>query len=177
MKPIISAQIRVRHPEFFEIGEDSIVDDFSYFSAKVKVGRGSHIASGCTVGGGNAFQFEMGDYCSVSSGVKIWCVSDDFVNDIVTIIPSGAGKIKSNVKGGNVVMGNYTAIGSNTVVMPNNHIPEGTVIGAMSFVPENFDFKPWSVYAGIPLRYVGPRNKEQVLTQAAKLDAFYKSER
>ena len=31
----------------------------------------------------------IGDFCSLSSGVKVWCGSDDFVNDIVTIIPAG----------------------------------------------------------------------------------------
>ena len=63
---------------------------------------------------------------------------------------------------------NCTAVGSNSVVMPNNHIPEGTVIGAMSFVPAAFPFEPWSVYAGSPVRLVGRRNRE-VMTQAKVL--------
>jgi len=46
MKPIVSPHVRIRHPEYFEIGEYSIVDDFSYFSTRVRIGRCSHIASG-----------------------------------------------------------------------------------------------------------------------------------
>ena len=93
MARIISPNIRVRHPEFFKVGEDSVVDDFCYFSTKVTIGRGSHVASGCSVAGGVGRQFTLGDYCSLSSGVKIWCTSDDFVNDLVTLIPADAGAV------------------------------------------------------------------------------------
>jgi acetyltransferase-like isoleucine patch superfamily enzyme len=101
----------------------------------------------------------------------VWCASDDFVNDIVTIIPSGMTNPKSHVIAGNVTFGNYTAVGSNSVVMPNNDIPEGTVIGALSYVPAEFKFKPWSVYAGTPIRFIKKRNKKSVLAQVEKLRA------
>jgi acetyltransferase-like isoleucine patch superfamily enzyme len=174
MKPIISPNVRIRHPEHFEVGAYSIVDDFSYFSARVRIGFCSHVASGCSVAGGEAHLFTLGDFCSLSSGVKIWCSSDDFVNDIVTIIPEGLGEVKTHLISGDVTMEDYTAIGSNSVVMPKNTIPVGTTIGALSFVPAEFDFKPWSVYAGTPIRFVRARNKANVLAQAKKLDAFFK---
>jgi carbonic anhydrase/acetyltransferase-like protein (isoleucine patch superfamily) len=47
--------------------------------------------------------------------------------------------------------------------MPDNHIPEGTVIGALSFVPMRFKFEEWAVYAGCPVKKVGERNKDKVL--------------
>src|ERR1700676_4337227 len=86
MKPIVSPNSRIRHQENFQIGEDSIVDDYCYFSTRVRIGRCTHIASGCSVAGGSEMQFQIGDFSSLSSGVKIWCVSDDFVNDLVTVI-------------------------------------------------------------------------------------------
>ncbi len=168
---IVSAHIRVRHPEHFVIGEGSIVDDFCYFSTRVRVGRASHIASGCSVAGGPDRQFTLGDYSSLSSGVKVWCTSDDFVNDIVTIIPAEAGAVKTHLIEGDVAIGDFTAVGSNAVVMPGNVIPEGTVVGALSFVPPRFAFEPWSVYAGTPIRLVGRRNRENVLAQVRLLDS------
>ena len=172
MKPIVSPNTRIRHPEDFIIGEDSIVDDFCYFSTKVRIGRCTHIASGCSVAGGADMQFEIGDFCSLSSGVKIWCTSDDFVNDLVTIIPPGVEQVKEHLIRSDVTLGNYTAVGSNAVVMPNRHIPEGTALGALSFAPANFEFRPWSVYAGVPIRFVRPRNKERVMAQVNKLVAM-----
>jgi acetyltransferase-like isoleucine patch superfamily enzyme len=168
--PIISPNIRVRHPEHFIVGDDSIVDDFCYFSTRVRIGRASHVASGCSVAGGPDHDFVLGDYSSLSSGVKIWCTSDDFVNDIVTIVPAAAGPVKMHLIAGDVIIGDFTAIGSNSVVMPDNRIPEGTVIGALSFVPARYRFEPWSVYAGSPIRLVGRRNRENVMAQVRQLD-------
>lgn len=169
---IVSPNIRVRHPEFFEIGEYSIVDDFCYFSAKVRVGKFSHIASGCCVAGGEKRRFSLGNYSSLSAGVKIWCTSDDYVRDLICIIPDPDLPIKANLITGDVIFENFTGVGANSVVMPRNHIPEGTVIGALSFVPAAFDFKPWSVYAGTPIRLIGPRDRQSVLTQVEKLEMF-----
>jgi acetyltransferase-like isoleucine patch superfamily enzyme len=169
MKPIISPHVRIRHPEHFEIGEYSIVDDFSYFSTRVRIGLCSHIASGCSVAGGRDYQFTLGDFSSLSSGVKIWCTSDDFVNDVVTIVPEGVGPIKRHVLEGDVTFANCTAVGANTVVMPGNRVPEGTVIGALSFVPAGFAFDPWAVYAGIPIRRICGRNRAAVSAQAELL--------
>ena len=39
----------------------------------------------------------------------------------------------------------------------------------LSFVPAGFQFEPWSVYAGIPIRRVGARNRDSVTRQAALL--------
>ncbi len=169
MKAIISPDTRIRHPEHFVVGEDSIVDDYCYFSTRVRIGCCTHIASGCSVAGGADMQFEIGDFCSLSSGVKVWCTSDDFVNDLVTIIPSGIEQVKKNLIRGNVTFGDYTAAGANSVVMPRNQIPEGAVIGALSFVPEDFEFRPWSVYAGIPIRFIRTRNRESVMEQVRRL--------
>src|SRR2546422_10973558 len=72
LKPIVSPNTRIRHPEYFEIGEFSIVDDFSYFSTRVRIGRCSHIASGCSIGGGSDRQFILGVFCCLSLCVQIW---------------------------------------------------------------------------------------------------------
>lgn len=164
-KPIVSQNIRVRHPEYFVVGEGSIIDDFCYFSTQVVIGRYSHIASGCSVAGGADRKFTLGDFSSLSSGVKVWCTSDDFVSDIVTVIPRDFPPIKDHVISGDVTFERLTGVGANSVVMPGNHIPEGTVIGALSFVPAEFDFDPWTVYAGIPIRVVGRRDRDRVLRQ------------
>jgi acetyltransferase-like isoleucine patch superfamily enzyme len=171
VKPIVSPHTRIRHPEFFEIGDYSIVDDYCYVSTRARIGLCSHVASGCSIAGGPAHQFVLGDFSSLSSGVKIWCVSDDFANDIVCIVPPGIEGIKRRLIEGDVTFGHYTAVGSNTVVMPDNDVPEGTVIGALSFVPPRFAFESWTVYAGVPVRKIGVRNRAAVSEQATLLAA------
>ena len=169
MNPIISKNCRIRHPEHFSVGENSIIDDFCYFSTKVKIGKCSHIASGCSIAGGKDMLFVLGDYCSLSSGVKIWCSSNDFINDLVIIKPNNLDIGDKPLKG-NVTIGNMCGIGSNSVIMPANNIPEGVSIGALSFVPPKFEFEPWSVYAGIPIKLIKRRNKENVVKQVKELE-------
>lgn len=172
--PIVSPNVRIRHPEHFHVGEGSIVDDFSYFSTRVVIGRFSHVASGCTVAGGVDRTFRLGDFSSLSAGVRIWCTSDDFAHDMVTIVPAGFPPIKEHVITGDVTFERLTAVGANSVVMPDNHVPEGTVIGALSFVPARFSFAPWTVYAGIPVRATGERDRAAVLRQAERFEAACK---
>lgn len=167
MKPIISPNIRIRYPDRFEAGNFSVVDDYCYFSTRVKIGFCSHVANNCSVAGGPDRFFSLGDFSSLSAGVKVWCTSNDFSNDLVTIVPEDAGKIGDEPVTGDVIFEHYTGAGANSVIMPDNIVPEGTTIGALSFVPPRFQFEPWSVYAGTPVQRVGPRNRERVLQQVA----------
>jgi acetyltransferase-like isoleucine patch superfamily enzyme len=169
MRQIISPNIRVRLPEHFEVGSHSIVDDFCYFSTRVIVGIHSHIASGCSVAGGRDHTFRMGDFSSLSSGVKIWCASNDYVNDLVMIQPVGLDLVGLHPMEGNVVLGHYTGVGANAVIMPDNDIPEGTVIGALSLVMPRSQLEPWAVYAGVPARFVRRRNRDNVERQVRQV--------
>ena len=171
-QPIISPNIRVRYPDLMLVGEGSIVDDYCYFSTQIRIGRYTHIANGCSIGGGKAQLFQIGDFSSLSAGVRIWCASDDFVADLVAIPPQGMPDFKAGFITGGVTLGHYTAVGSNSVVMPDNTIPEGAVIGALSYVPPRYSFKPWHVYAGTPIRPVGERNRANVLSQVGKIEEW-----
>lgn len=167
---IVSPAARIRYPDFFEIGAYSIFDDFTYCSTKAKIGVCSHIAPNCTIAGGKNSQFICGDFGGLASGVRVFCASDDFTNDLANIIPPELAYIKNHVITGDVVLENYVTIGSNSVVMPNVIIPEGTVIGAMSFVPAGMKLKPWSVYFGYPrIKYAKARNKNNVMQQVETL--------
>ena len=100
----------------------------------------------------------MGDFSSLASGVKVWLSSNDYVNELITHSVPNVKEIQ-----GSVTLGKYTGVGTNSVIMPNNNIPEGVSIGALSFVPSNYKFEPWTVYAGRPIKPIKKRNKENIL--------------
>jgi carbonic anhydrase/acetyltransferase-like protein (isoleucine patch superfamily) len=56
--------------------------------------------------------------------------------------------------------------------MPRQRIPEGCGIGALSYVPPEFEFESWAVYAGIPARKVGERDRTAVLAQATAMNRW-----
>ena len=168
--PIIAATIRLRHPDLFSVGEGSIVDDFCYFSTAVRIGRCSHVANNCSIAGGRAHTFTLGDMSSLSAGVRVWCHTHDFVNDLVCLVPPGIEFPKDDLITGDVTVGNYTAVGANAVIMPRNTIPEGTVLGALSYLPPGSELEPWSVYAGTPARRLKARNRDAVLREVERLE-------
>jgi acetyltransferase-like isoleucine patch superfamily enzyme len=102
----------------------------------------------------------------------VWCASNDFSNDLVMIVPAGLKLEGLKSIEGDVCFDNYTGAGANAVIMPDNHIPEGTVIGALSFVPPRAKLKPWTVYAGVPVRPVKLRNRARIQRQAAQVRAW-----
>lgn len=155
----VSEAVRIRYPRYFEIGDNSIVDDFCYFSAKVVVGRHCHVANNVSVAGGSDFTFYMGDYSSISSGARIWVSSNDYTHGLVCLEAPGPSL------SGDVVLEDMTGVGSNSVIMPDVRIPIGTVVGAMSFVPAGCILEEWSVYAGIPVKKISSRDRGEVLRQ------------
>lgn len=168
--PIISPNIRVRYPDLFEVGDHSIVDDFCYFSADITIGRGCHVAAGCSVAGGRETKLVLGDLCGLSAGVRVYTASNDFVKDLITLVPD----VENHVVRGDVVFAPYSGVGANSIVMPRQNVPEGCAIGALTYVPPEFDFEPWGIYAGIPARLVGRRDPEGILRQAEAMHEWFR---
>lgn len=166
--PIISPNTRIRYPQELVVGEGSVIDDFCYLSTRIRIGRYCHIANNCTIAGGPELRFELGDYSSLSAGARVWCSSNDFVRGIIALLPAENGPDEHALKG-DVIFGRLTGVGSNSVVMPGNHVPEGVAIGALSFVPSGFHFEPWTVYAGVPIRPIAERDRASVLGQLERL--------
>ena len=149
-----------------KVGDNVRIADFCRISSTVEIGSNCEIAPGTYIaGGGDKYKFVMGDYSSLASGVRIWLSSNDYVNELVAHNVPYVKEIE-----GDVILEKYTGIGCNSVVMPGNHIPEGVVIGALSFVPSGFSFEPWTVYAGRPVKKIKPRNKANILKTLQKLE-------
>jgi len=166
--PIVSQNIRIRYPELFVVGAHSIVDDYCYFSASITIGRGCHIAPGCSVAGGRETRFVLGDLCGLSAGARVYTASNDFIRDLITLVPY----VENHAVSGDVVFERNSGAGANSIVMPRQRVPEGCAIGALSYVPPEFDFEPWAIYAGIPARKVGERDRDAVLAQAAAMNRW-----
>lgn len=149
----------IKRKDLIEVGDNVRIADFCRISSACKIGSHCEIAPGTYISGGDGqYTFTMGDFSSLASGVKVWLSSNDYVNELITHSVPNVKEIK-----GSVTLGKYTGVGTNSVIMPNNNIPEGVSIGALSFVPSNYKFEPWTVYAGRPIKPIKKRNKENIL--------------
>lgn len=155
----------IKKPDLMTIGDNVRISDFCRISSVCDIGSDCEIAPGTYIAGGDGkYTFKMGECSSLAAGVKVWLSSNDYVNELVTHSVPEVKEIQ-----GNVTLGKYTGVGTNSVIMPNNDIPEGVSIGALSFVPSNYKFEPWTVYAGRPIRPIKKRNKENVLNTLRKI--------
>ena len=74
---IIGKTVRIRKPEEVSIGDNTIIDDFTYISCAMEIGKNCHIASNVSISGGSG-KLIMGDYSTVSNGSSIHCASSDY---------------------------------------------------------------------------------------------------
>lgn len=162
---ILGEYVVIKKPELVKAGDNVRISDFCRISSACEIGSDCEIASGTYIsGGGGKFMFKMGDCSSLAAGVRVWLSSNDYVNELITHSVPEVKEIQ-----GDVIMEKYTGVGTNSVIMPGNHIPEGVSIGALSFVPSGYKFEPWTVYAGRPIRPIKKRNKENVMNTLRKL--------
>jgi galactoside O-acetyltransferase len=156
---IIGKTVRIRQPELVEIGDNVIIDDFTYISGNISIGNYVHIASGCNFQSADK-KIVIGNHCGFASGVKVFAVSSDFLHpdfDMPCYPPEiRRGGIKNDIS-----FSDFCLIGANTVIQPGVILPEGVAISANALVsPRNFE--PWFLYFGQNLEKKLPRSSKNI---------------
>jgi len=163
---IIGKTARIRHPELVELGDDVIIDDFTYISTKLVVDHCVHIASGCKLIGGKEALVTFGAFSTLAPGVILAAGSDDYRGGLATpMIPQ---EYKGAIQVGHIEIAKHSIVGANSVVLPDVVFGEGAVLGALSLAKGNLS--PWGIYAGVPACRIGDRDKLGILT----LESQYK---
>ena len=136
------------------IGDNVRIDGFTSIVApagKLRIGSHVHIATACMLGARGGI--DIGDFSSLSQGVRIFTAIDDFSGRRMS-----NSQVPDDVLGvqvAPVTIGAYVPIGSGTIVLPGVTIGEGAAVGAMSLVPRSLD--GWAIYAGNPAKKTGER--------------------
>lgn len=156
----IGKNVYFRYPEEVEIGDNVIIDEFCYFTTKLKIGNNVHIAPFCSVIGGKQSELIMEDFSGFSAGVRAICSSDDFVNGPFTN-PTIPVKYRPNCKIGKIILKKHSVAGTNTIIFPNVIFEIGSGTGAGTLV--NKSLEEWGIYIGNPCKKVKERNRENIL--------------
>jgi len=155
---IIGKTVRIRYPEVVEIGDNVIIDDFTYISTALKLSDNVHIAAGCKIIGGRGATVEMHEFSTLAPGVVLAAGSDDYTAGIAT--PMVPLEYKGDVEIGNIVIGKHSIVGANSVVLPNVTFEEGASLGALSLAKANLE--AWSLYAGVPAKKIKNRDEKTI---------------
>jgi len=155
---IIGKTVRIRYPELVDIGDNVIIDDFTYISTGLKLHSNVHISSGCKIIGGKSSYVEMFEFSTLAPNVILSAGSDDYLSGIATpIVPL---KYKANAVIGRITLHKHCIVGAGSVVLPNVTFNEGACVGALSLV--NKDLLGFTLYAGIPATKKNVRNKSEI---------------
>jgi acetyltransferase-like isoleucine patch superfamily enzyme len=147
-----------------EWGRNIMIDHYVTIDArkqKVRFGNYIHIPIYSSITGGGGF--EMGNFSTLSHGVRIITSSDDFTGH-------GFGNPTiplrfRNVKSAPVIIGDFCVIGAESVILPGVKIAEGATVGANSTITKSLS--PWEIYVGVNKR-IGNRDKSGVLSTYKK---------
>ncbi len=162
---IIGKTVRIRYPELTSIGDNVIIDDFTYISTALDILGHVHIASGCKLIGGRSAHVSIGEFSTLAPNVVLAAGSDDYVAGIAS--PLVPGEYKGAVEIGSIKLGRHCIVGANSTVLPNVVFEDGSAVGAQSLVKNNLD--SWSLYAGTPARKIKARDRDAI----SGLEALY----
>ena len=156
---IIGHTVRIRYPELVHLGDNCIIDDFTYISTALRLAGRGHIAAGCKLIGGRKCTVAMGEFSTLAPNVVLSAGSDDYHSGIAT--PFVSEEYKGAVEYSDITIGRHCIVGTSTVVLPGVIFGDGASVGALSLVKRNL--KAWTLSAGIPARPIGKRNKTGIL--------------
>ncbi len=153
---IIGKTVRIRKPEECSIGDGTIIDDFTYISCGITIGKHCHIASNVSISGG-AGHFYMGDYSTLSNHCSVHCASTDYKR-ISLDLPSVPKEEQFGGEVGEIKIGDYCVMGAHSTILPNVELPEGVACGAYTLMkPQTYE--KYSLYVGQPAKFYSERIK------------------
>lgn len=155
---IIGKTVRIRYPELVEIGDNVIIDDFTYISTSLKLHDNVHISSGCKIIGGKNSYVEMCEFSTLAPNVVLSAGSDDYLSGIAT--PMVPIEYKGNVRIGKIILNKHCIVGSGSVVLPDVNFEQGACLGALSLANKNLS--EYTLFAGIPAKKIKLRNKVEI---------------
>jgi acetyltransferase-like isoleucine patch superfamily enzyme len=162
---VISESVVFKHPRKTEIGSHVAIDDFCFFSTTVQIKDYVHIGPHVSVIGGLGGTLILNEFSSIAAGARIVVRGDCLQGDGLSgPVPK---EFKDGIIGDTIEFGKFSAVGTNSVVLPNSQIAEGSVISAGSVFGGASE--PWTVYFGNPARPIKERNSSKMLIKYEKL--------
>jgi galactoside O-acetyltransferase len=159
---LIGTAVQTTMPRRIRVSDYVFIDHHVTLDAlagEIVIGRRIHIAPYAVIAGAGGVYLD--DYAAVGAFARVYSHSEAPVDGkrmSGPMIPeSMKGMITAPVR-----IGKDALIGTGAVVLPGVTLGEGAIVGANSLVPANTTLPPWSIYAGVPAKLVGLREKVTV---------------
>jgi len=168
---IVGQCVRVRRPECVRIGDYTIIDDFTYLSGTVEIGRYVHIAPNVSLIAARG-AIRVGDFVGIAAGCCVYASSSDYLNASLDL-PSVPVELQFGGVTEDVALGDHVLLGSHTVVLPGVVLPEGVATAAHTVLRKRA-YEPWTLYAGLEAKPVARRHHANLDAALARLKAGHR---
>ena len=169
---IIPKNIRIRHPEKVVIGDNCIIDDFTYISGEINLGNGVHIGANCTFQAGKS-RIQINHYTGISSGCRLFAVSSDYLSSDIDLptLPDDLVQLTSSTINKSIFIGRACLIGANSIILPGVSIPDGCSFGATSKITKK-KYLEYSFYKDDCKKIIFKRDRKNIIKQLKKLNSY-----
>jgi len=163
---IIDDWTRFKRPELIVLGNHVAIDWGFYCTTAMETGDYVHISPHVSCIGGKEGKFILRGFNNVMAGARIVCSSDRFDDSGLfgALIPE---ELKGRQIVGEVIMEEFSNIGTNAIVLPNSVLRKGVLLTAGSLLMG--DTEEWGIYKGNPAVLVKKINGEKIIENALKL--------
>lgn len=165
---IVNNDVFFKHEPYF-IGDHIAIDKGVYCTTNISIGSYVHISPYVTIIGGSDANFIVKGVNNIMSGARIVCASDRFDGSGLfgAMIPK---ELKGKQINEQVVMEEFSNIGTNSIVLPGSTLRKGVLLAAGSLLMG--DTEEWGVYKGNPAKLVKKIDPTIILENAKKLGIF-----
>lgn len=163
---IIDKFVRIKRPKLVKIGNHVAIDWAFFCTTGMDIGDYVHISSFVSCLGGKDGKFIAKGFNNIMAGARIVCGSDRFDDSGLfgALIPN---EYKGNQIIGEVIMEEFSNIGTNAIVLPNSRLRKGVLLTAGSLLMG--DTEEWGVYKGNPAVLIKIIDGTKIMENAKKL--------
>lgn len=151
---LISRNASFYNPDEIEIGDSVRIDDFCILSGRILIKNYVHISAGVSIFAGDV-GVEIGNHVCVSVKCSLFAISDDFSGN--SLVGPLEDLDKRNVIKDKVIIGDYSVVGCNSVLLPGAILSKGVAVGALSLVKNRLE--SFCIYGGNPCKFIKKRKK------------------
>jgi galactoside O-acetyltransferase len=171
---LIDKNVIIPFPTNIEIGNDVRIDTMCILSSGKKgniiIKNNVHIAPFNLLYCADNHKIVFENHSGLSAGCKLYGKSGNY--DGNSLLNPTHNEEDTEIISGDIIIHKFASIGTDSVLMPGSIIPIGTTLGAKSLYTAKYKLDEWSIYAGIPVKFIKKRsNKCELLS--VKYDLKY----
>jgi galactoside O-acetyltransferase len=165
---LIDKNVIIPNPTNIEIGNNVRIDTMCILSSgksgRIIIKNNVHISPFNLVYCADNYKVVFENHSASSAGCKLYGKTN-YYDGSYLINPTHKPEDAPTIDG-DIILNKFATLGADSILFPGSIIPIGTVLGAKSLYTGKHSLDEWSVYAGIPVKFIKKRSRHCELLSA-----------